>query len=177
MAILLMSKLPARVIQVLQDYLPAELDLIDASLADGITTVDIANADYYDWDIPVIQEYPAVSLRPVSSTPTGKVYTALMGERIDAEHRIDVMFHVQLSDAAQEPSLMLKLLYRYIAGAARVLCVTKEALQTVADPTRYASMCAWVGDAEYGPSVEQEEGALVRTATLPISIRMFENRT
>jgi hypothetical protein len=71
---------------------------------------------------------------------------------------------------------MQRLLMRYISGAARVLCVQKERLQTVADAVAYAEDTTWADAATYGPAEEQEDGALVRTATLPIAIRMIEVR-
>lgn len=174
MAIRMMSGLPARVIQVLTDYLPAELDLIDAEEADGLTTPDIL--EWHAWDIPVITHYPAVSIRTASSDPV-EVRTTLMGERIDAGHRIDVMFHAIHETAGGLPQDLQKLMHRYITGAVRVLCVTKEALQTIADPTRFVELVEWAEEATYGPEVAQESGAIVRTATLPINIRRRESRT
>lgn len=179
MAIRLMSGLPARVIQVLQDYLPAELDLIDAEEADGITTEDIPDDRYYEWDKPVIAEGPACSIRPVSSVPLNEfeIRPMLMGDRAYTIHRLDVMFHlsIQQSDTS-DPAVMQRKLFRYVSGAVRVLCIEKEALQTVADPTRLVELTYWPGEATYGPEEGQEDGATVRTATLPIAIRRNEVR-
>jgi hypothetical protein len=176
MAIRMMSGLPERVIQVLKDFLPAELDLIDAEEADSITTPDIGADDYHEWDRPVIHEFPACSIRPVSSRPV-EVLSEGFGKRVDAVHRLDVSFHVVIAQATDsDPQMMQDLLFRYITGAMRVLCVTKEALQTTADPTRFVEIVTWFGEATYGPGVEQDDGAIVRSAVLPIAVRRREER-
>jgi hypothetical protein len=179
MAIRLMSNLPARIIQVLQDYLPAELILIDAEEADGITTLAVPNGQYYEWDQRTIPKYPACSIRIVSSTPI-EVWPSndATGARwIRADHRVDVMFHVILSQSPTgDPKVLQRLLSRYVAGAARVLCVLKESLQTALDTDRYAEITRWLEPAVYGPEEEQEGGEVVRTATLPITVRTSEVR-
>lgn len=175
MSIRMMSPLPARVAQVLKDYLPTELALIDAEEADSLTTPVIESGDYYEWDTKYIARYPACSIRTVSSTPF-EVLTDGMGKRIDADHRIDVRFHLTQGQANADPLKLQKFMHRYIAGAARVLCVMKEALQTAADSTRYAEVVTWTEPATYGPEEEQDDGSLVRTATLPISVRRREAR-
>jgi hypothetical protein len=178
----MMSGIPARVIQVLQDYLPAELDLIDTEEGDSVTTPDIDNADYHQWDRLTIAEYPACSLRTVSSTLVD-IKPETFGRRIDAFHRVDVMFHATIANAvaastADQSMVLQKLMHRYIAGAARVLCVMYEGLQTSADATRWAETVIWTEPAVYGPEFDQTEdgGAIVRTATLPIAVRRREAR-
>lgn len=175
MSMRLMSGLSERIVQVLRDWLPAELDLVDAEEADGITTPDIPNARYYEWDQPTIPNYPACTIRTVSSIPV-EILPTLMGERVDAKHRLDILFHATYAQANQVPRDLQKILHRYIAGAVRVLCVTKEALQTSADSARFVELVEWSGEAVYGPEVGQESGAIVRTATLPITVRRRETR-
>jgi len=180
MSLRMMSGLPLRISQVLQDFLPAELDLIDAEEADGITTADVPAANFYQWDGRWIPETPACAIRMVSSTPID-VRTYLMGERMDASHRLDVIFHLTAgdigpADGTSNPVTMQALLARYINGAMRVLCVRHEALDTTADPTRYVELVTWAEPATYGPDVEQEDGAVVRSATLPIAVRRREAR-
>ncbi len=175
MSLRLMSGLPARVIAVLQDYLPAELNLIDAEEADGITTPDIAAGDYFEWDRQVLYNFPACTIRTVSSTPV-EVLPEGFGKRVDAIHRLDIMFHARDEDAAGSEVTLQRLMHRYVNGAMRVLCVVYEALQTVADPTRHVEIVTWAGPATYGPEMPQEDGAVVRTATLPIDIRRREAR-
>lgn len=173
MAIRIMSPLPARIIQVLQDYLETELGLIDTEESDGITTPVIADADYHAWDTHVIAETPACTIRTVSSLPV-EVYPALHGSRIYTDNRIDVMFHATTNDTDGDTLTLQKLMHRYIAGGARVLAMKYERLQTSADPTDFVEVVEWREAATYGPESEQEDGSLVRTATLPLTVRQFE---
>lgn len=173
MAIRMMSGLPARVIEVLVDYLPAELDLIDVEESDGIQTPDIEPEDYYEWDQKFIAEYPACTIRTVSSTP---FEIPPLAQRLDAEHRLELRFHATLANAASDPAMLQKLMHRYVAGAARVLCVLKNVLQTAADNTAFVEIVTWGAEATYGPEEAQEDGAIVRSATLPIDVRRREAR-
>lgn len=183
MSIRMMSAIPARVIQVLQDFLPAELDLIDAEEADGIVTPDIPTNPtcWHAWDRRLIVEFPAMSIRTAASSPL-EVRPDTFGARVNAIHRLDLMFHATLANAGTSPLTLQKLMHRYVSGAVRVLAVMKEGLQTVGDPVRWGSpveltLCEWVDDATYGPEVEQEGGAIVRTATLPVRIQRVEARS
>ena len=173
MALRMMSALPARIIQVLIDYLPTELNLIDAEEADGITTGDIAAGNYYEWDRQTIPEYPACSIRVVSSSPI-EIQPDLFGRQAYVRHRIDVMFHVTNKEG--DALRLQKLLFRYVTGAMRVLCVMYEGLQTALDPVRYVSLVTWTDRAVYGPDEEQDDGSIVRTATLPLDVLTFEKR-
>lgn len=175
MPIRMMSGLPERLIHVLQDFLPAELDLIDAEEADGLVTPDIAAGSYYEWDQQTIPEYPACAIRPVSSMPF-EVLADTFGQRVDARHRFDILFHATLAQTNSDPALLQRLLFRYVTGAVRVLCIMKDALQTTLDPARFVERTTWAGEATYGPEVEQEDGAIVRSATLPIHVRRREER-
>lgn len=170
------SGVAPRVIQVLKDFLPAELDLIDAEEADGITTPDIGASNYHHWDRSLTPQVPACMVRVVESTPV-EIRPNTFGQRADVLHRVDVMFKVGIDNAGSNPENIPRLLYRYVTGAMRVLCIMKEALQTTADPTRWAEIVTWAGPATYGPDPEQDDGTVVRTATLPIDVRRREART
>ena len=172
-----MSGLPARVIQVLKDYLPAELALIDAEEADGITTPAIANDHYHEWAPEVIFEPPACAIRIVSSEPVA-TWPDGFGRHVDAIHRLEAIFICTHQDSNQESLDLQKIMARYIAGALRVLTVMYEGLQTSADPTRVVTEVRWEDAATYGPEGDQvdDNGAVVRTATLPIAIRQVESR-
>ncbi len=98
-----------------------------------------------------------------------------MGTRADAFHRIDVLFHATVADGTT-PAILQALMLRYISGAMRVLCITKERLETSGDDNAFVQIVEWVGDATYGPETEQEDGSVVRTATLPIRVRRTESR-
>lgn len=173
MAIRIMSPLPARIATVLKDYLETELGTIDTEESDGITTPVIADGDYHEWDLQVIPRSPSCSIRTVSTTPR-EVFPTAFGNRIYTDNRIDVMFHATTNDTDGNSLTLQKLMHRYITGAARVLAMKYERLQTVADPTDFVEIVEWNEAATYGPEAEQEDGSLVRTATLPLTIRQFE---
>lgn len=180
MPLLLMSPIPARLIQVMRDFLPAELTSIDSQAADGFTTPSIPTNNYHAWDRPVITEYPAMSIRAVSSIPLD-VKPDTFGQRADVVHRIDILFHGSINVIpGSERADLQKLLHRLVLGGVRVLSIMKEGLQTVADPTRWGSpnvttVCTWEDPATYGPEADQD-GVVVRTAVLPIRVRRIEAR-
>jgi len=184
MTLLLMSPVQARIVQVLKDYHAAELALVDVDANDGFTSTAIPadSNHYYDWDRKNIPEYPACSIRDVSSIPFS-VHADNFGGRVDARHRVEVMFHATIAKvpSGSEPRDLAKLLHRYITAAYRVLCDKKNGLETVADPTRWGSpnvttIVTWADAAVYGPESDQMDGAVVRTATLPIDVRRIEAR-
>lgn len=175
MALHLMAALPARIIQVLKDFLPAELDLLDASLADGIVTPDInASRGYHEVEKRIIDFYPALTIRTMESEPI-EVRPVQFGERIDARHHVELMVHVT---AQQGNALLLqKLIHRYATAIVRVLTIRKLNLETAADPTQYAEIVEWLQPMIYSPLAEQAEGAIVRTVTIPLSVRLREVRS
>jgi hypothetical protein len=179
MSLLLACDIPERIMQVLADFLPTELDSIDTAMADGMTTPDIPAANYSQWEQGMVPEYPACVIRAVSSSPVD-VKPDTFGQRVDAFHRFDVMFTVSRENANtagdDSPLGMQKLLMRYIAGAVRVLAIMHEGLQTALDPTRVVTVVNWTEAATYGPDTEQADGSVVRTATLPIEVRLIEAR-
>ncbi len=174
MAMRLMSGLQARVIQVLKDFLPAELLLIDAEESDSITMAEILAANYHEWDRQSIHEFPAVSIRAETSTLVGdEIKPDGFGRDVTANHRLVIMFHERAETDTRD---MERRLERYAAGALRVLCIMKEALQTTADPTRFVEQVEWAEPIQYTPAEDQEDGAIVRTASLTIDIRRRELR-
>ena len=179
MAIRMMSPLPARLIAVLQDYLPAELDLIDAEEGDFVMP-DIQNANYHEWDRKLLPAFPACTIRPVSSRPNAndvrEIFPDLHGRRASVRNRLDVMFHVHSGQSDGNPLMLQDLLFRYVTAAMRVLCIMHWELGTVADPTAFVKTTTWVGEATYGPEAEQETGAIVRTGTLPLEVWTIEAR-
>ena len=180
MSLRMMSPLPARVVQVLKDFLPAELDLIDTEESDGITTPDIAAGDYYEWDQPTIRAFPACSLRIVSSRPNeenaAEIRPDAFGRRASVRHRIDVMFHMTKGVTDGDSLNLQRYLTRYINGAMRVLMIMKYDLKTTADPNEFVKHTEWVGEATYGPEETQDDGSIVRTGILPIQIWTIEAR-
>ena len=182
MSIRMTGGLGARVVQVLEDYLPAELDLIDTEESDGITTPDIATTDYHAWDIKKIPEYPACSLEYVTTRELEKSPYVSASRRVTDEHRIIVKFHVTKAVAARSgvsvPEDVQALIRRYVAGGRRVLCVVYNRLQTTGDPNPFAGVevVDFAGEATYGPEQDQADGAIAITGTLPITIRRRETR-
>ena len=179
MSIRQMTPVPGRIVQALKDYLFTETTLIDAEEGDGIVTPQILDQNFFDYDRKLEFQFPACTVRGVGSVPV-EVRAALFGTRIHAIHRIEVMFHATIAQARDSRTLE-KFMQRYVNGAVRVLAVVYEGLQTAGDPVRWGSpnaetICEWTAQATYGPEVEQGDGSIVRTATLPLDIRRIEAR-
>jgi hypothetical protein len=170
-----MSPIPARVIQVLQDFLPAELDLIDTEEG-GDATPDIPAGNYHRYDRRPIPAFPAIAMRARASHLVD-VRQDTFGQRAVWEHLIDVLIHVQLADAGDDAQSLQACLQRYVTGAFRVLVVMKEGLQTSADPTRFVELVSLAGDLDYGPQDTQAQGEIVRTGVVPLRVRRTEARS
>lgn len=170
----LMAAVPARVIQVLKDFLPAELDLIDTSMADGVVTPDIPNRDYFEIDKKIVDSFPALTIRTVMSEPV-EIRPITFGSRSDARHHIELMVHVTSTQG--DALRMQKLLHRYATAIIRVLTIQKCNLETAADPVQYAEIVEWTQPMMYSPLPQQAEGAIVRTVTIPLSVRLREVRS
>jgi hypothetical protein len=175
MTMRLMSPIPARVIQVLQDFLPAELDLIDAEEG-GDATPDVPVTNYHRYDRRPITAFPAIALRCLP-THVVDVRWDTFGQRGVFEHRIDVLVHLQIADAGDNALTLQTWMHRYTDGIFRVLCVMKEGLQTSADPTRFVELVTPAGDIDYGPQEPQAQGEIVRTGIVPIRVRRTEARS
>jgi len=174
-----MTPVPGRVVQVLKDYLLAETALIDTEEGDSIVTPQIPDSNYFDYDPKLITKYPACSIRGIGSVPI-EVRAHLFGDRTHTLQRIEVLFTATIAQAKDSRTLE-KFMQRYVTGAVRVLAVVYDGLQTISDPVRWGdpnaeTVCEWTSDATYGPEVEQGDGSIVRTATLPLSIRRIETR-
>jgi hypothetical protein len=173
MALTMMGPLPDRVIQVLQDFLPEELDQVDIEMADGIVTPDIEERNYFNRDRRVIANYPALTIRIVASNPI-EVRPKQFGSRVDAKHDLEVIVHVVASQGDAET--LQALMARYAAGIIRVLCIQRERLGTTLDPAAFVDIVEWLRPISYSPMPTQTEGAIVRSVTIPLSIRRREVR-
>lgn len=175
MAIRLASPLASRIRQVLQDFLPAELDLIDTE--ESSTTPDVPDANYHLWDRPVVEDYPAVTVQVLSSRPATpmSIHSDGFGRFADVLHEAEVKVHVQVRDAVNKAEEIQGLAVRYAAGIVRVLAMMKDGLQTSADATRFVERVTWESPVRYGLEGDQESG-LVRTATIPLNVRTRESR-
>ena len=92
-----------------------------------------------------------------------------------------MLIHSTIEKAGSDPRVLQSMLHRYVSGVARVLVLTKWGLQTAADPVMFGGPAAstvvqWYDTATYGPQEEQEDGSVVRTAILPLSIERIEAR-
>lgn len=178
MSLRMPSGLPARIIQVLNDYLPAELDLIDAEEGE-FATPDIGAADYHEWDRPLITRFPAVTMA-VTRARVLEVQPVNFGSRVHAIYEVDLKAHTALATASEDALKLQKLAFRYATGILRVLCVQKVGLETAADPTEYGSPGARVivraRELRWGPTEGQETGQQTRTATVGIDVDKTEAR-
>lgn len=165
--------IPPRINQVLKDFLPAELDLIDTEETQAATP-DIPAGAYWDYFRPVLPQFPGVRINPKAMTPID-VKPDTFGQRLDAWFKFDVIVDVQLRTAEDTPLVLQQLVTTYTAGIFRVLCIFKEGLQTAADTTRFAKIVTPDGDIQIGP-LEEQEGVLVRSGSVPIQVRMIEAR-
>ncbi len=169
------SPICARVNQVLQDFLPTELDLIDTEEGDGIVTPDVANGDYYEVERSPIPRFPAITTR-LLGTEIVEARSTGHGNRIDARHSLQISIHTQIADATQNALRLKRFVDRYVSGILRVLLIIKSRLETTADPTGFAEDVLSGGPVDYIPINTQRSGAAQWTGTIPITVRIREVR-
>ena len=160
----------ARMITILQTYLPAELDLIDAEEADGITMDDVANAEYYQGEVDDqhTPEYPAIVVDARSSIPISITSTTHSPGTDQSDHEIVVS--VLMNNSANESKATLKKrILRYARGVVRVLAIKYPTLEnTVVYVKRVGA-----GAATYRES--DDETVYLRTAEIPFLVQTYEN--
>lgn len=174
MSLRMWSAIPQRIVQVLQDYLPDELDLIDAEEADGITTPDVQTTEYYRWLTPVSPTFPAIRIETVGARPV-EVRPDSFGQRVDAVYLYRIHADAGIDNADSSPLLLQTYVERYVKGIIRVLAVKSSRLETVADPNPFVEHLEWNEVASVGPEPGQE-GIFVRTGVVPIAVRRREQR-
>jgi len=176
MSLRMPSGLPARVIQVLKDYLPAELDLIDIEEGSDFVTPDVAVDNYHEWDRHLFTKpYPAISMAVLRARVL-EIQPVSFGSRIHAIYEIDVKAHVALDAGSDDALRLQQLAFRYATGIARVLAVQKNGLETAADPVIRDKTYVRLRELRWGPEVNQREGQMTRTATVGIDIDKTESR-
>lgn len=173
MTIALAAPVVPRVISVLQDYLPAALTAIDTLLADGMSTPEVPNGNYYHHEALIVKSLPSIRLRTVGSDIVEALTTG-MGKRVDANHRIDVLIDMTLRSADDNRLSLEKLARRYAAGVFYILMIAHDGLDTVADPVRWCETTTSAGPVSYGIESNQEDGTRTRTAAVPIYVRRRE---
>jgi hypothetical protein len=157
-------------ISILQTYLPAELDLIDAEEADGITMDDVANAQYYQGEVDDqhTPEYPAIVVDARASVPIAITSTTHSPGTDQSDHEIVVS--VLMNAAANEGKATLKKrILRYARAIVRVLAIKYS---TLSDTVVYVKR-EGAGQAVYKDS--EDETVYLRTAEIPFLVQTYEN--
>jgi len=172
MSIRIASGLPERIIQVLKDFLPAELDLIDAEEW-GEATPDVAVADYHPWDRPLITKFPAITVAVLRARPL-ETHPQPFGSEVHWSIDVDVSAHFSVTQDDTWQRMQVHC-FRYGAGLFRVLCIQKVLLETSGDPNLWAHdvRCR---DLRFGPETAQAGGTVTRTVTLGIEVTKIETR-
>ena len=174
MTILMATGLAARIVQVLKDFLPAQLDLIDTAAADSETTPDVsASLGYHVVERRPMVDFPAIEVLTLGATPV-ELLSKGHGSRLAGDYQVTLLIHVHLRDADDDAAILRRHLDAYVAGVMTVLGILHEGLDTTGDPMRFTEQVDWVGTVNYGPEPDQAEGQLVRTATVPLTLRRRE---
>lgn len=160
-----------RITATLQTYLPAELDLIDTEMNDGIALDDVS--DYYEHEAPAagIPSTIAIVVNAVSTDPIDIKSTTNSPGVYHAEHRIVVMFHLK-DIYNEEPQTTKKRVLRYARAIERVLAI--KYLTADFGGAETLLRIYRIDSATYGTE-EQAEGQNVRTATIPFNVVTYEN--
>lgn len=159
----------ARIVSTLQTYLPAELDLIDAEMADGITLEDVSNAKYYSYEAEAgsLDESPAITVNVEATEPLMLLSTTNSPGLDRSRHRVMVGVHMKNEGNEADPATMKKRVLRYARAITRILVNKYPTLGgTVLSTTRE-------GEATY-ISQDQEPGNYVRSAKIPIVVETYE---
>jgi hypothetical protein len=152
----------------LEDFLPAELDLIDAQRG-GDPTPDILA--YLGGPRPVVNIYPGCNVDAKRTIIVTAWEDDVSTGRFDYIRHLEVALHVQMT--GEDSNRMRDLAERYEAAALRVLLAKKTGLETVADPVRFAQMVRPDGESTTVDE-EQSSGAFVRSVRIPIAVDMSE---
>lgn len=159
-----------RITATLQAYLPAELDLIDAEMADGLTLEDVTDIYEHEAPISLVPSPLCIVVNAESSEPV-EITTHTNSPGIyDCEHRIVVRFEMK-NTGNEEPQTMKKRVLRYARAIERVLAIKYPTLPNAGVETvtyvRRIDSATYLQDG-------QEAGESVRTATIPFIVRNYE---
>jgi len=161
-----------RVVAILQAGLPAELDLVDAIWADGLTLEDIANGAYYKYanQVPLVEHELAILVTPQASRPLQIDSITNSPGRCFADHIVNV--EVLVKDAEnEEPHKTQSRVLRYASAILRVL--------SIKNPTLGGTVfwCLPEEDATFTPVTQvgdDQAGEFTGSARLPFAVRMDE---
>lgn len=163
------TDVPSRVIQVLEDFLPAELDLVDIERG-GAATPDIAA--YMAGPRPSQSIFPAVTVDTKEDQEIDGRGISWDGiGRLQHVYTIEVAAHIQTT--GEDTNRMRDLAERYFAGIVRVLRHRQDGLETTADPVRFATSVTRPDPATFLDE-QQSSGALVRSVRIPFRIEIIE---
>jgi hypothetical protein len=163
------TDVPSRVIQVLEDYLPDELNLVDAERG-GDATPDVVN--FFGGPRPLLDIYPCI-------TVDSKQDQEIAGRGISydgvgsSQHDLTVEVAAHIQSTGEDTNRMRDLAERYFAGIVRVLRHRYDGLETIADPIRFAMSVTRPDPATFVDE-QQGSGALVRSVRIPFRVQVYE---
>jgi hypothetical protein len=160
-----------RITATLQAYLPAELNIIDGEMNDGVTLDDPVAYYECEMDLGYIPEYPAIVTDVKATLPLDIKSTLVSPGVADELHSITVSAHLR-NNGNEDPAVMKKRILRYSRAIVRVLAMKYPTLPNAGIETVVSVKRE--GEATYIMQ-EQTTGLLVRTATVPFSVRTYEN--
>lgn len=163
----------SRIIATLQTYLPAERDLIDAEMADGLTLADVDMAAYYDVenDVTLVEQVRSILVIAEGTDPLNIDTTTNSPGRAHEEHTVIVTYNLKDVDN-EAPNLTRQRVHREARAIERVLAIKYPTLplagvETVVRTYRDGTMT-------YRLSPEQGEGQNVRSAVIPFKVVTHE---
>ena len=173
MSVLIAIPIAARLIQVLKDFLTAELALIDTEADDTIVTPPIPVGNFHETVLDPVPGTPAI-LMSVLATELIDRRVLQMGGTSDAQTRVDVVVVTSIADAGEDALAIQQFTLRYMVGIYRVLAIKHARLDTTGDPNAFVENTVLAGPMDPGPAPGQEPGQMVRTAVVPLNIRTRE---
>jgi hypothetical protein len=162
-----------RMTATLQTYLPAELDLIEAEMADAVTLDDVPNGAYleYEADAALVEHALAITVNVIDTEPIEIKSTTNNPGVAHADHNITVGFHLK-DTYNEEPHVTKRRVLRYARAIERVLAIKyptapSGGAETVIRIRREEAMT-------YRLNEEQAEGQSVRSAAIPFIVTTYE---
>lgn len=165
----------ARIIAVLQANLAAELVLIDAEEADGVTMEDIEVGAYFafETDAATVTHTKAIVVNVSGSDVVQEDSTSNSPGRMWQEHDIEVAVHVK--DVENETSdITKKRVLRYARAIERILSVKLPTLSSGGVEQVFRCRRLNAGKSRY-IDPDDQTGEMGRTARIPFIVTTVEN--
>jgi hypothetical protein len=161
-----------RIVATLQAYLPAELDLVDAMWADGLTLEDIDNGAYYKFanQVALVEHEHSIVVTAQGARPLAVDSITNSPGRVVADYVVHVEIHVK--DTGNEaPHLTQSRVLRYANAVLRVL--------SVKHPTLGGTVFSCLPESEFTftPVTQADDdaaGEFTGSARMPFAVRMDE---